>query len=235
MGIDSGNLRGALALVSDLEANGRDDPFPVHILERLGALVGAECVSYWEKPDGTCDGGRFVVTNPYPEELEEVLGAHCHEVPLSWSVPRREEAATFSDVTSWRQFRRTGLYTEVHRPLGLADSLFLYLAPVDGVMPHFAFDRAGWGFSRRDRDLLEALIPYLVRARARWASHRPAALTRRERQVLDLASQGATNTQIAWKLELSEHTVRTHLNRVYRKLGAHSRTHAAALVSGLGL
>ncbi|MFF2087621.1 AAA family ATPase [Nocardia sp. NPDC058176] len=51
----------------------------------------------------------------------------------------------------------------------------------------------------------------------------PAALTRREREVADLAAQGHSNRDIAAHLYLSPRTVEDHLSRVLRKLGLTGR------------
>ena len=51
-------------------------------------------------------------------------------------------------------------------------------------------------------------------------------LTPREREVLELASDGLSNRDVAAALGISEHTVKFHLASVYGKLGAGSRTEA---------
>jgi two-component system response regulator DegU len=56
-------------------------------------------------------------------------------------------------------------------------------------------------------------------------------LTNREREMLTLVLQGASNKEIADKSSISERTVKTHLYRVYRKLNVKSRTKAIALFS----
>ena len=53
------------------------------------------------------------------------------------------------------------------------------------------------------------------------------AFSTREIEVLELASQGMTNPQIARRLELSVHAIKFHLASIYRKLGAANRTEAA--------
>lgn len=55
-------------------------------------------------------------------------------------------------------------------------------------------------------------------------------LTIREQQVLDGILQGSSNAQLAMALRISVPTVKTHVSNVLAKLGARSRSHAAALV-----
>lgn len=55
-------------------------------------------------------------------------------------------------------------------------------------------------------------------------------LTIREQQVLDGILQGSSNAQLAMDLRISVPTVKTHVSNVLAKLGARSRSHAAALV-----
>lgn len=55
----------------------------------------------------------------------------------------------------------------------------------------------------------------------------PPVLSYREREVLQLAACGLTNSAIAAQLYLSESTVKTHLSSSFRKLGVTSRAEAA--------
>jgi non-specific serine/threonine protein kinase len=55
-----------------------------------------------------------------------------------------------------------------------------------------------------------------------------AVLTRREREVAALVTQGMSNRQIAQELFLSEHTVKRHISKILRKLGLASRAEVAA-------
>ena len=60
-------------------------------------------------------------------------------------------------------------------------------------------------------------------------------LTTREREVLELLADGATNREIAGRLVLSPHTVKEHTSALYRKLGVRNRAEAARRAHELGL
>ena len=55
----------------------------------------------------------------------------------------------------------------------------------------------------------------------------PDGLTQREAEILALIGTGLTNPEIAERLYLSNHTVKTHINRIFAKTG--SRDRAAAI------
>ncbi|MET7493084.1 response regulator transcription factor [Streptomyces sp900116325] len=61
------------------------------------------------------------------------------------------------------------------------------------------------------------------------------ALTRRETEVLALVAVGLSNQAIGNRLHLTEGTVKSHLARIYVKLGVDSRTAAVATATELGL
>jgi DNA-binding NarL/FixJ family response regulator len=52
-------------------------------------------------------------------------------------------------------------------------------------------------------------------------------LSFRERQVVNLVSQGKLNKEIAFELHLCEGTIKEYLNRIFRKTGATNRTELA--------
>ena len=63
----------------------------------------------------------------------------------------------------------------------------------------------------------------------------PFGLTDRERQVLALVAEGATNRQIGAALFMAEKTASVHVSRILSKLGVRSRTQAAAVAHRLHL
>jgi NarL family two-component system response regulator YdfI len=60
-------------------------------------------------------------------------------------------------------------------------------------------------------------------------------LSGRELEVLDLVAEGLSNKLIAHRLNISEHTVKTHVASIFAKLGAASRTEAVSQAIRRGL
>lgn len=54
----------------------------------------------------------------------------------------------------------------------------------------------------------------------------PDGLTQREVEILSLIAQGLTNGEIAERLFLSNHTIKTHINRIFAKTGSRDRVAA---------
>ena len=61
------------------------------------------------------------------------------------------------------------------------------------------------------------------------------ALTPRETEILEMLADGASNKAIAYRLDISEHTVKFHVASIFAKLGAGSRTEAVTLALRRGL
>lgn len=62
-----------------------------------------------------------------------------------------------------------------------------------------------------------------------------ARLTEREREIVSLISEGATNGEIAERLYLSPHTIKEHASAIYRKLEVRNRAEAVKEAQRLGL
>jgi len=101
---------------------------------------------------------------------------------------------------------------------------------------HAALAAVRSGLTVMDTALAESLVP---NAPARPAAGLPAKgrgeLTERERQVVQLLTEGLSNKLIADRLGISDHTAKFHVNGVMMKLGASTRTEAVVEAMRRGL
>jgi len=81
--------------------------------------------------------------------------------------------------------------------------------------------------------------PTLTRAfieEVQYLDHRrETPLSRRESQILQMVAYGASTKEVAHDLGISPHTVKTHLERIFEKLGANDRAQAVAIALRRGL
>jgi DNA-binding NarL/FixJ family response regulator len=82
--------------------------------------------------------------------------------------------------------------------------------------------------------------PQLTRAfieEVQLAEKQPEAarLSKREKEILQKVAYGATTKEVARELGISPHTVKTHLERIFEKLGANDRAQAVAIAIRSGI
>jgi len=80
--------------------------------------------------------------------------------------------------------------------------------------------------------LCRVLFDFVAESRvqpARFRLGQELGLTRREQQLVQMIDRGLTNKEIATELNLSEQTVKNHVHRMLRKLGASDRLAAVNL------
>jgi DNA-binding NarL/FixJ family response regulator len=76
---------------------------------------------------------------------------------------------------------------------------------------------------------------FIEEAQAAGDEPRTTPLSKREREILQKVADGATTRQVASDLGISPHTVKTHLERIFEKLGANDRAQAVAIAIRTGI
>lgn len=95
-----------------------------------------------------------------------------------------------------------------------------------------AVTAATHGLTTLDPALSGALLP---QTDAAYPPPPVEPLTPREQEVLQLLAEGLPNKTIARRLNISDHTVKFHVNAILSKLNAQSRTEAVVRATRLGL
>ncbi|KQV72014.1 hypothetical protein ASC64_20530 [Nocardioides sp. Root122] len=118
--------------------------------------------------------------------------------------------------------------------LGLDDEILVPMAPLGGTDRRLLLWRTKDepDFSEREKAMLALARPHLAELHTRRDRELRGEpnLTPRQWEVLRQVATGASNTQIARTLGLSDATVRKHLENVFLRLGVQSRTEALARV-----
>ncbi|MEJ2649921.1 MAG: response regulator transcription factor [Sedimentisphaerales bacterium] len=91
------------------------------------------------------------------------------------------------------------------------------------VIRHVVEDRAFL-----DPTVTATLFSVLIKSKTTFKQKGKASLTKRELEVLKEMVAGHTDHDIADSLYISEHTVRSHIKNLYRKLGVSSKSQAVA-------
>jgi DNA-binding CsgD family transcriptional regulator len=187
-------------------------------------------VEMYDYPTGSLRGTAELLADDLDEHP-----AVAHYLATRDSTPR-----AISELVPRQQWRSTGLYRTMFRPFDVADQLVVPIANDGDGGVGVGLNRSTPGFTDRERARLELVRPHLAQAYAavvRLEALQPgvddsglAALTAREREVLELVGLGLTDRQIAAKLHLSDRTVSKHVENLKAKLGVRTRTAAAVRV-----
>jgi DNA-binding NarL/FixJ family response regulator len=80
-------------------------------------------------------------------------------------------------------------------------------------------------------EIAQQVVSWMAGERARPAARGLQRLSERERTVATLVAQGLRNREIANQLNISENTVKRHLQSIFSKTGAHDRVELAAMAA----
>ena len=233
------DLKATFDLVYDAASLNGDEPFPADFLARLAKLIPADAiVGYHEvivgHPCRTVERVE-IPGEGVPEQIQQLGKRFGFQDPIRHGVGARESRALkLSDFLTRSAKRKLEFYWHVWKPLGIEDSIRLWLPAPAGRARMVYLERGTRDFTERDRSILELLRPSLIKihqaAMRRRRAQPPilATLTTREREVLTLIADGKTSRQIAASLVVSPHTVRKHIEHILEKLDVPTRSAAVA-------
>ncbi|MBF9129563.1 hypothetical protein I0C86_11385, partial [Plantactinospora sp. S1510] len=216
---DGARTAGAASTSGPADAGSADDPAAAGSVDPSGVT-----------PDGgpRPDGGRPVPapgadTAPWPD-TGRTAPAPIRQTLAAWDTPGGDPAGFTLAAAGWRELAvreevRCLLAAGLHEP-----------DPARGVPSLLSAEQ------RAEQAGLVVLLGRTRRALRRHAVRRDnrgarsdGDLTEREREVLRLVAAGEPTRRIAGQLGISAETVETHVRSGMRKLGARTRTEAAAL------
>jgi DNA-binding CsgD family transcriptional regulator len=238
---------GDVKLLRDIAATAalvEDTPVPWLLLEQINSLLRGDQISL-NKLDTvnrfhplmqycTADGERGVEVGYPGDESEWQFWADYWSNPCS--IPDR--TGDYESVTTISDFVKLADVRQFHEFNGGMSREIMVCLPPTSPGRHLrllSWRSTGSDFGDRERFFLTLLRPHLERAclagARRWS--RAGELTPRQTTLLTLVRDGHTNLQIAHRLQLSEGTVRKHLNNIYARLQVSSRTAAVTQVFGM--
>ncbi|MBA1148809.1 helix-turn-helix transcriptional regulator [Ectothiorhodospiraceae bacterium WFHF3C12] len=192
----------------------------------------------WDADRARFDGR--VTLNMDPANLSRYEAYYQYRDPITPKLQRRRRATPVTAIMPQRELMKTEFFNDFLRPDGLHHGMNLYAYDGELNIGDLRIWRARHRapFDDADVALLDYLRPFFtnvmrnVRAHAIGAPHAreagpPASaptLTARESEVLARVLQGQTDKAIARALGISFATVRTHINRLFRKFGVANRT-----------
>ena len=162
------------------------------------------------------------------------MAGRAEFLPYRYQAPGGDLVSVirWSDFYTQSDLKNTALYADYL--VNNDPDLYGILVPLPSRVGHVrrvGFWRSNRDFSERDRLALQLLRPHLhevyldAERRRRGIPH----LSRREREVLQLAGQGYSNADIARILFISPATVAKHMEHIFDRTGVRTRSAAAAL------
>jgi two-component system, NarL family, response regulator DegU len=164
------------------------------------------------------------------EAIEAVKQLNPDVVFMDVRMPGISGIQATKDIRSIRPDTKVILFTVEESRAAIADAIRA------GVSGYLLKDVSAAELIQAAKLALEGkavIHPTLTRAfieEVQYVEQRPdTPLSRRESQILQKVAYGATTKEVAHDLGISPHTVKTHLERIFEKLGANDRAQAVAI------
>lgn len=210
-----------------------------HLLELLQADYYASYV--WQEKSGRFDKAAFL--NMDPKNLAAYEAYFQYHDPITFKLQARREATLVTQVMPQRELMRTEFFNDFLARDGLHWGVNAYSYVGDRNIGDVRIwrGRGRENFDAHTLELLRLIEPAFTGALVRAegvladavASVRSAELklSAREFEIACLIAGDLSDKEIAWRLGVEISTVRTHLKRIFAKLGVRRRGSVAGLLS----
>ncbi len=196
-------------------------------LAAAGQIISADSVAFTGfRCGGEYAGLMWTNVREYSPAEMQAFAAYIHENPLfdEFILKRRTETLKITDVTPPDEFRRTAIYNEFYRRVGVSNQLVAPLQVSDDLLITCSINIEKKDFSERDKTALTLLAPHLANAiRNAFAYQRlSGALDQEACGIVALNSNGKP-------VFISEYA-----RRLFEKYFASEKCRADALPASLG-
>ena len=161
------------------------------VLPALRGMVAAEYASYNEVGP---DHALVSIADPeLPGWAHEAWGRHWTQNPLVQRHANTRDSRPYqwADIVEPEEFRRTELFAELYRPLGIDHQISFVLPSPADLTIGLALSRGGTRFSEPEREMLDLARPHLIQAyRNAQIKDALSSLLDDVRRGVDAAGQG---------------------------------------------
>jgi DNA-binding CsgD family transcriptional regulator len=208
------------------------------LLELLQADYYASYV--WQEKSGRFDKAAFL--NMDPKNLAAYESYFQYHDPITFKLQARREATLVTQVMPQRELMRTEFFNDFLARDGLHWGVNAYSYVGDRNIGDVRIWRSRMreNFDAHTLELLRLIEPAFTGALLRAAgvpegaaTGGPAAelkLSARELEIARMIADDFSDKEIAWRLGVEISTVRTHLKRIFAKLGVRRRGSVARLL-----
>ena len=183
---------------------------------------------------------QFVLVGEASTAADAISAAHTHAPNVVIMDVRLPDG---SGIEACRQIRSDSPGTRVIMLTSFSDEDAVIASILAGASGYLlkqseperliaAVETAAAGGSLLDPAVCDTVVGWM-RGAAATASRGSDRLSEQERKILPLIAEGKTNRQIAGELYLSEHTVKTYVSSLLKKLQLARRAEAAAYIARL--
>lgn len=168
-----------------------------------------------------------------PDKIAREYMMHYRHVdvlhPQQLSHSPHNDVLRINEVMTWEKYEQTEYYQDFMKRHGFYHEMGAYLYQGGRLKAVLGFIRSKEEppFSEKDLKLLTFLkkpLTIFINEQTLIEESNDKSLTSREKEIILHVREGLTNKEIAASLQVSDNTVKKHLQHIYRKVNVTNRT-----------